>query len=327
MTDQDPTVPGQTYRIGAVSRLTGVPADTLRVWERRYHAVTPIRSEAGTRLYAAEEVGRLILIKRLVDRGDAISSVANLALAGLRERMRGAELSERSSAVARPCRVAVCGAYLANRLGHETGPLDGIDLIGCFPTRETFLAASFDPPPDVVVLEFPILQVDQVDEIGPLLNHARAARAIVVYGFASRSALRRLASVRLRLLRAPVDIDELYRCCRSLSSASPSPTAPEAPSDHAMAGPLLPRRFADADLARIAATSASDDCDCAGHLVDLILAVTAFESYSQVCEIRRARDAALHADLHARAARARALLESALERVVFAEGLARAGKD
>ena len=70
-----------TYRIGAVSRLTGVPADTLRVWERRYSVVTPYRAESGTRLYGPEDVGRLTLIKRLVDRGDAISSVANLTLA------------------------------------------------------------------------------------------------------------------------------------------------------------------------------------------------------------------------------------------------------
>ncbi len=91
MSDQSVSDPGKTYRIGAVSRLTGVPADTLRVWERRYHVVTPIRSEAGTRLYGSEDVGRLTLIKRLVDRGDAISSVANLSLTELRERMRGAD--------------------------------------------------------------------------------------------------------------------------------------------------------------------------------------------------------------------------------------------
>ena len=36
------------YRIGAVSRLTGIPPDTLRVWERRYDLITPMRSEGGS---------------------------------------------------------------------------------------------------------------------------------------------------------------------------------------------------------------------------------------------------------------------------------------
>ena len=42
------------YRIGAVSRLTGVSADNLRVWERRHQAVTPARDDSGDRSYSAE---------------------------------------------------------------------------------------------------------------------------------------------------------------------------------------------------------------------------------------------------------------------------------
>ena len=68
-----------TYRIGAVSRLTGIAPDGLRVWERRFGAVVPFQSETGSRLYSQEDVGRLVLIKRLVDRGDAISRLANLS--------------------------------------------------------------------------------------------------------------------------------------------------------------------------------------------------------------------------------------------------------
>ena len=57
------------YRIGKVSRLTGISADTLRIWERRYAAVVPVRTEAGGRLYSADDIARLKLIKNLV--GDA----------------------------------------------------------------------------------------------------------------------------------------------------------------------------------------------------------------------------------------------------------------
>jgi len=86
-----------TYRIGAVSRLTGIAPDTLRVWERRYGAVVPMRSEKGSRLYSQDDVGRLALIKRLVDSGDAISRVANLDKDELAERAQGTPLPERGA--------------------------------------------------------------------------------------------------------------------------------------------------------------------------------------------------------------------------------------
>jgi len=90
------------YRIGAVSHLTGVAPDTLRVWERRYGTVTPFRSEAGTRLYSQDDVGRLALIKGLVDGGDAISCVANLSRGELEERARGAEFPQLATGTERP---------------------------------------------------------------------------------------------------------------------------------------------------------------------------------------------------------------------------------
>ncbi|MBK1680780.1 MerR family transcriptional regulator [Rhodocyclus tenuis] len=55
--------------IGAVERDTGLGKDTLRVWERRYGFPTPARDAHGERLYSAEQVERLRLIKRLIDQG------------------------------------------------------------------------------------------------------------------------------------------------------------------------------------------------------------------------------------------------------------------
>jgi len=55
--------------IGAVERDTGLGKDTLRVWERRYGFPTPARDAHGERVYPAEQVDRLRLIKRLIDQG------------------------------------------------------------------------------------------------------------------------------------------------------------------------------------------------------------------------------------------------------------------
>ena len=64
------------YRSGAAARLSGVPVETLRVWERRYGVTNPVRSDQGQRQYSFEDVRRLGLIKQLVDAGNAIGAVA-----------------------------------------------------------------------------------------------------------------------------------------------------------------------------------------------------------------------------------------------------------
>ena len=76
------------YRIGAVSRLTNIPTETLRVWERRYKVVEPRRTPGGNRVYEQHDVARLEIIKMLVDNGHAISTVANLPLDLLQERLK-----------------------------------------------------------------------------------------------------------------------------------------------------------------------------------------------------------------------------------------------
>ncbi len=67
------------YRIGMVAKLSELTTHTIRMWERRYGAVTPRRSEGGGRLYGDSEVERLRRLKRLVDAGHAIGSIANLS--------------------------------------------------------------------------------------------------------------------------------------------------------------------------------------------------------------------------------------------------------
>ena len=73
-----------TYPISAVSRLTGLPLDTLRAWERRYQAVTPKRSARG-RVYTENQIKRLILLRQAVESGHAIGQVAKVQDQGLRE--------------------------------------------------------------------------------------------------------------------------------------------------------------------------------------------------------------------------------------------------
>jgi MerR family transcriptional regulator, light-induced transcriptional regulator len=67
-------------------RRTGLSADVLRVWERRYGAVTPARSPSGRRIYSDADIERLRLLYRGTLAGRTIGQIADLntdALLGL----------------------------------------------------------------------------------------------------------------------------------------------------------------------------------------------------------------------------------------------------
>ncbi|HSN81975.1 MAG TPA: MerR family transcriptional regulator [Polyangiales bacterium] len=66
------------YPMRVVARLTGLTADTIRVWERRYGAVDPDRTEGNKRRYTGAQVRRLVLLRRATEVGHSIGQVARL---------------------------------------------------------------------------------------------------------------------------------------------------------------------------------------------------------------------------------------------------------
>jgi DNA-binding transcriptional MerR regulator/methanogenic corrinoid protein MtbC1 len=66
-----------------VTRRTGLSADLLRAWERRYEVVNPSRSEGGRRLYSDADIERLRLLYRATLAGRSIGQVAELSTEAL----------------------------------------------------------------------------------------------------------------------------------------------------------------------------------------------------------------------------------------------------
>ncbi len=67
------------HPIQVVSRRTGLTPDVIRVWERRYGAVSPERSTTNRRLYTDSDVERLLLLRRATLGGRRIGDVAGLS--------------------------------------------------------------------------------------------------------------------------------------------------------------------------------------------------------------------------------------------------------
>jgi len=78
-------IPARTvgHSIAAVERETRLGKDTLRIWERRYGFPQPDRNAAGERVYTAEQLDKLRIIKRLRDRGHRPAKIVNCTLGEL----------------------------------------------------------------------------------------------------------------------------------------------------------------------------------------------------------------------------------------------------
>lgn len=77
-----------THRIHRVAKLTGLSKDVVRVWEKRYGLVKPLRSANRYREYSDEDVALLRFLKEELDRGQTIGTLALEGRDSLLQRMR-----------------------------------------------------------------------------------------------------------------------------------------------------------------------------------------------------------------------------------------------
>jgi hypothetical protein len=346
------------YRSGAAARMARMPVATLRTWERRFQVVAPTAAPSGHRLYSAADVHRLTLLKQLSDMGHSIGHLARLGIEQLREvatthaTLQARTLTGPDAAaqpVAGPWRVVVVGPALAvrlrrtavlRRLGREvdiTGPFASLaECLAAAPAGHPGAAAvksrSEAAPamgcPDLLLLELPSLQEHQATELRLLAQAWGVAQAAVVCVYAMPSACDAARQAGYAVQRGPIGDEALADWLHWLSNpyaAAPGTMAierharPEAA--WAVPGTAAPRRFDDITLADMAALSSAVACECPRHVSELLVQLTAFETYSGQCESQSTVDAELHRYLKHSAASARAILEVALERIALHEGL------
>src|SRR4051794_17912164 len=116
-------------RIGELSRRSGFSADVIRAWERRYDLLRPTRSDGGFRLYSADDISRLRLMRHYLDRGVPTSQAA-----GLVHRVQTAALDANPGVPAGDVRKAL--RVLRSLESFDDGPADRTleRLLGVFAT-------------------------------------------------------------------------------------------------------------------------------------------------------------------------------------------------
>ncbi|MDJ0833948.1 MAG: MerR family transcriptional regulator [Gammaproteobacteria bacterium] len=309
------------YRIGKVSKLTGISSDTLRIWERRYAAVVPVRTEAGGRLYTADDIARLKLIKNLVDGGDSIGNVATLSIDQLQARADETIQVSKNGLPQSPIRLLTIGESLTRAMKAAELNLEDIELVASYPNINNYLAEHANIEADVLVIEQPTLQTETSLQIMDWLDHAHASHAVVIYRFANQDALEKLPRSKSSTLRAPANPQTIREHCLGLHSADLLGTKPKTPVPSEISESAPARRYSDDALAKIASISPVIQCECPHHLAELISSLSAFEKYSSECESRNREDAEMHAYLSRTASHARHMIENALDMVIEIENI------
>jgi MerR family transcriptional regulator, light-induced transcriptional regulator len=72
------------HPIRVVARRTGLTSHVIRVWEKRYGAVSPMRTPTNRRLYSDSDIERLQLLRHATRAGHGIGQIASLPTEGLR---------------------------------------------------------------------------------------------------------------------------------------------------------------------------------------------------------------------------------------------------
>ena len=281
------------YRIGSVASLTGIAVERLRAWERRY-GLNPVHREGRTRYYSGDQLERLRRIKRLIDQGQSISSLAHLT-----DEQLGTRLTESLAIVPSLPSVGVIGPNLSV-LAHRRGEDSQVELAAQWANMAAFASATRLPKLDAIVVQLPTLATQPIEDIEKKLPNARI---VVVYQFAAEKYLRRAAQSNVEIFKWPVAWPEIEQACTA-ASGQPLPAAG-----------MAERRFSDTELIAIAAGS-TDPSHCPKHLVELISQLNAFAEYTAECggaDDATAANATLYQQAQREATQARVRLEGALE--------------
>jgi MerR family transcriptional regulator, light-induced transcriptional regulator len=315
---------GPLHRIGAVSKLTGIPVSTLRIWEIRYSAFAPVQSAGKHRFFESADVKKAGLLKTLNEAGHAIRNIANLSNENLELLARQALASSGMAKVQQSKTqlvVAVVGSGLGVRIDLKQLLLKpsnaAIEPSDAFTDLGSALAAEFTKKPEILIVNINTLNAVAQEQIDALNTRFGLRRTIVLYNYGPQALIQSMRSAGMLVRRLPITEDELADLVSSEIFVDPLRAAIAT-----AASIVIPdRQYPDAVLARVAGISSSILCECPKHVAELISQLASFEEYSQECLSASAEDAHLHAYLKSVSGSARAMFERALEMVAEHEGI------
>ena len=141
------------YSIGAVAKMLGIDAATLRAWEERYELVVPERTKGAQRVYSRDHVEHLRFVVAAIQRGETAADAHRLLAEHLRTPKAFVRVAD-NKAVSVVILLAERDPYAAELCEYFLRT-EGYDVDLAF-DPETALRHFFERKPDLSIVELMI---------------------------------------------------------------------------------------------------------------------------------------------------------------------------
>ena len=302
------------YKIGAVSRITGINIPTLRSWESKYSIVSPTRINGTQRGYTKQDLDKLGLIQALIDVGDSISSLQGLSIDQLEARLsNNSNNASNSLSISLELSAISIGTMIPN-LESKSAGLPSIKIVQEYDLSH-FIEnenEAVESNCDLLIIELPTLHLHTVNWIRNIQIKNKIDHCIILYRYASPGGIQASSfDKKIYTLRQPVTAQDIQLVVKFLTDVEPSS------SNHSNSESSIEHKsYTDKELWEISIMANPIHCECPKHLSSIITSLRGFEKYSSDCEDLSESDRLLHKELEENAKNARIIMEKSLRKVI-----------
>jgi hypothetical protein len=274
-------------------------------------------------LYNQGDIDRLALLKRLVDFGQPVGTIAHLdsaALLKMQQDLISLAQQANQKPVNEPTQLALVGPVMGSEA--LKGALQSENLViaaQAMSLSQLQAESSGESRIDALFVEIPNLLDTVAREVREVSGSLRIERVVIFYRFAPNILIRQLRAIGYSVVRMPFDVQELVLLCGALMKREPSMVVRDPPAvlDETNCDP----KFSTESLVRLSQIKSSVYCECPSQLAELLMSVTAFERYSAQCASQTPEDANLHKRLELDAMKVRKILEASITDVIQHENI------
>ncbi|MFT4822568.1 MAG: hypothetical protein ACJASY_002503 [Halioglobus sp.] len=299
------------YSIGTVARLSGIKADTLRVWERRYGLGASGKSAGGRREYTQSDLEHLQIVAALRDQGTRIGDIAKRDRKTLEMMFHRANKGRKGVLPAAKPKVLFAGELLARWMDGHPGCIANVSAYIARESVQELLDTALHAAIgefDALIVECPVINAQALESINTLQSLTKAAHVSICHGDGTSGLMTELNN-NIELMAMPPESAGLGAKINHYVTEFHRRLGDTNTGDLANA---KPRQFSDVDLVRSQTKVNGNTIVIPEQLSKLIQELSQFEASTANGGIDTWQDAATQSCVYAYTNQARWLMERAM---------------
>lgn len=313
------------FTIGTASKLTNIPVNTIRTWERRYFSDLTMRSETGRRHFNEDSIQRLRYIKTLSDNGFSVRDLAKLEqskLESLLQKQPSKTKGNQSKSYLAKAPVTLTGAYFMEKLTHFQNNYSVINTHNAIEDLFKCSEKSANETPSNITHLIDYKEIRNSPSLNSALTDLKSklanTRIILFYDFAPRKEIKLILDYEIEVIRVNIPHLLMDRYINeAIDKYSNKTDNPVATSEYSESK----RIFSSEQLYYLQEIDNKIECECPNQLSYLALALSSFVDYSNNCVNKNEADKIVHKKLAKTTSQALEIIENSLLELVKHENI------